>query len=75
MTNNHIAAVVVLAFAMNAWAQEPGTGTSWSDLSIGQQTILAPYRDGWDGLPADKQRRLADGAQSWSIMARVRSGR
>ena len=52
--------------AMPATAAAQAQPLGWSDLSAGQQRMLAPLRGQWDRLRPARQHRLAERALHWS---------
>ena len=40
----------------------------WERLSPTEQALLAPARERWNTLPAERQQKLRDGAAHWSQM-------
>jgi hypothetical protein len=58
---------LVLALAMPAFAGEPEGGVAWDSLD-GETRSLAGQEAGWDELPPERQRAMADGAKRWLAM-------
>ena len=54
-----------LSLAMPAAQAAPA---GWGTLDAGTQTLLAPWQDDWDQLPADARERLQANARRWQAM-------
>ena len=58
---------LVLALMVASTTRAADTPVPWRDLSDQERTILEPFRDKWEGLPAERQRNLRKGAALNSV--------
>jgi Protein of unknown function (DUF3106) len=62
----------LLLYAEPLWAQPEPSGIPWSQLSSDEQVLLERFRDKWDRMPPQKQKRLLNGGEA---MGRDDAGR
>ena len=66
-----ILAIMALLAMSGAFADERDSTNSvaWDSLSEQQQQVLSPFVVDWGGMRADRQQRLARGADRWLGMS------
>ena len=60
---------IALLCLLLASAAALADGVAWSSLNPEQQKMLGAFEEGWSVLPAERQRRLALGAERFINMS------
>src|SRR5262249_13584517 len=63
------ALAILVGAALPAWSAAPVSGPSWSQLSPAQQTALAPLRNDWNQLDANRKQKWMEVASRFGSMS------